>query len=190
MTTPNDWEIKKCLRLSLAILLSLLGLIGIEALGFNIPILRQVVGFIFLAYIPGMLILRILRIHNIGIVESLLYAVGLSIAFVYFVGLFNNFVLPLMGVSRPISLFPVTISLTVFTFILGVIAYLRDKDFIPPDPGPENHFNKGEAFLSPYLLLILLPVLAILGTYLVNTYQTFMPLKWHQQKDENRAMMN
>jgi len=149
----------------------MLGLVGLGALGFDIPILRQAVGFVFLTFIPGMLILRILRIHNITIVESLLYAVGLSIAFVYFVGLFNNFVLPLLGTSRPISLFPVTISLTVSTFILGVIAYLRDKDFIPPDPGPENHFNKGEAFLSPYLLLILLPVLAILGTYLVNTYQ-------------------
>jgi uncharacterized membrane protein len=48
MTASNDWEIKKCLRLSLAVLLSLLGLIGLEALGLDIPILRQVVGFVFL----------------------------------------------------------------------------------------------------------------------------------------------
>jgi uncharacterized membrane protein len=116
-----------------------------------------------------MLILRILRVHNIGIVESLLYTVALSIAFIYFVGLFNNFVLPLIGLTRPISLFPVTISLTVFTFILGVVAYLRDKEFTPH--GPANHSNKREVFLFPYLLLILLPVLAVLGTSLVNGYQ-------------------
>jgi uncharacterized membrane protein len=169
MTMPNDWKIKKCLRLSLVILVSLLGLIGIETLGFDIPILRQVVGFLFLAYIPGMLILRIIKIHNIGIVESLLYSVALSIAFIYFVGLFNNSILPLISFTRPISLFPVTISLIFFTFILGVIAYLRDKDFTPPDQ--INHFSKKETSLSPYLLLVLLPILAVLGTSLVNTYQ-------------------
>jgi uncharacterized membrane protein len=169
MTIPNDWEIKKCLRLSLAILLSLLGLIGLGVLGFDIPILRQVVGFVFLAYIPGMLILRILKVHNIGMVESLLYSAALSIAFIYFTGLFDNFVLPLIGFTRPISLFPVTISLTVYSFILGVVAYLRDKDFTPYSPA--NHFNKREVFLFPYLLLILLPVLAVLGTSLVNAYQ-------------------
>jgi len=41
MTPSNDWKIKKCLRLSLAVLLSLLGLIGLEALGFDIPIYRH-----------------------------------------------------------------------------------------------------------------------------------------------------
>ena len=168
----ESFSTKKLAICSISLQLALIGLISLSQLGIEIPVLRQIVGFICLVLIPGILILRILRIHNISIIESLLYAVGLSIAFIYFVGLFNNFVLPLLGISRPISLFPVTISLTVFTFILGVIAYLRDKDFTPPCPGPEIHFDKGKkAFLSPYLLLILLPVLAVLGTSLVNAYQ-------------------
>ena len=88
MTFASDWEIKKCLWISLAVLLANLGLIGLAASGFDIPILRQTVGFIFLAFIPGILILRILKIHNAGIIESLIYSVGLSIAFIYFAGLF------------------------------------------------------------------------------------------------------
>jgi hypothetical protein len=34
-------EIKKCLRLPLAILLVALGLVGLAALGFDMPVLRQ-----------------------------------------------------------------------------------------------------------------------------------------------------
>ncbi len=86
VTSPNDWEIKKCLSLSLAILLVGAGLLGLDALGFDIPVLRQIVGFVFLTFIPGILILRILRIHNINTVESLVYSVGLSLAFVMFSG--------------------------------------------------------------------------------------------------------
>ena len=42
----NNLEIKKCLYLVLAILLAMVGLIGLAALGFDIPVLRQIIGFI------------------------------------------------------------------------------------------------------------------------------------------------
>jgi uncharacterized membrane protein len=67
LACPNNWEIKECLRLALAILLAAVGLVGLGASGFDIPILRQIVGFIFLTFVPGIFILRILRIHNIGL---------------------------------------------------------------------------------------------------------------------------
>lgn len=167
ITAPNDWDIKRCLLLALAILLSLLGLIGMGYLGFDIPLLRQIVGFIFLTFIPGMFILRVFRIHNIGLIESLLYSVALSIAFIYFTGLFANFVLPLLDISKPISLLPITAILIIFTFILGLLAYKRDKGF---SPLPGNLSIK-DIPLSFYLLLLLLPLLTVLGTQLVNAYQ-------------------
>lgn len=169
ITAPNDWDIKRCLLLALAILSSLLGLIGMGYLGFNIPLLREIAGFIFLTFIPGMFILRVFRIHNIGLIESLLYSVALSIAFIYFTGLFANFVLPLLGISKPISLLPITAVLTIFTFILGLLAYKRDKGFSPLSGNLSLSFK--EIPLSFYLLLLLLPLLAILGTQLVNAYQ-------------------
>jgi len=182
MTPPNDWEIKKCLRLALATLLAAVGLVGLATLGFDIPGLRQIVGFIFLAFIPGILILRILKIHNIGAVESLLYSVGLSIAFIYFTGLFANFVLPFVGIAKPISIFPIIGTLAIFTLILGAVAYKRDKDFSAlardcfvefprfAQDKPRNDRRESKFLLLPYLLLLLLPLLAIFGTYLVNAY--------------------
>ena len=55
----------------------------------EIPVLGQIVGFIVLTFIPGFLILRIIKPHKLGVTESLLYSVGLSIAFVMFLGLFT-----------------------------------------------------------------------------------------------------
>ena len=162
----HDWEIKRCLGLSLAILLATLGLIGLAGLGFDIPFLRQVVGFVLLAFIPGVLILRILKIHNVGMIESLLYSVGLSITFIMLSGLFMNFVLPLFGIVRPISTVPVVITLAVFLLILGVVAYIRDRSF------SASIQVKLTEILSPASLsLVLVLFVAILGALMVHFYQ-------------------
>jgi len=167
MTPVNDWEIKKSLALSLAILLVLVGLAGIAVLGFDVPVLRQIIGFVLLTFIPGVLILRILRIHNIGIIESLAYSVGLSLAFVMFSGALINFVLPFIGISRPISLLPVTASLALLIAIMTAVAYVRDKDFVSSKKTtPEKKLQ-----LPAVLLLVLLLLLAILGATLVDAFQ-------------------
>ena len=167
MTTPNDWEIRRCLRLSLVTVLATLGLIGLASLGLDIPILRQIVSFVFLTFIPGILILRILKVHNIGTIESLVYSVGLSLAFVMFSGALIDFVLPFMGISKPISLVFVTSTLAIFTIILMAIAYVRDRGFI----GSEKAMPAGKLQLPPVLFLILLLLLTVLGVALVDSYQ-------------------
>ncbi len=167
MKLPINWQIKRCLSLSLAILLALFVLIGLASVGIDIPILRQVIGFIFLAFIPGVLILRILKIHNIGVIESLAYSVGLSLASVMFIGALTNFTLPFIGISKPVSVLPITVSLAVFTLILMAVAYVRDKDFE----------NKAEVKLpeklqlAPVLFLGLLLLLTILSVTLIDAYQ-------------------
>jgi len=172
--SPNDWKINKCLILSGGLLVAMLGLVWLAVLGFDIPILRQIVGFLLLTFIPGILLLRIFKIHNINTVESLLYSAGLSITFNMVVGLVTNFALPPLGISHPFKLIPLTIVFTIFNIILPLIAYWRDKDFQPtiPDTTPVMSTNRGFwANLNPYLLAILLPLLAILGTRLMNAYQ-------------------
>ncbi|MGB8707603.1 MAG: DUF2206 domain-containing protein [Dehalococcoidia bacterium] len=167
MTLPNDWEIKNCLVLLGSLLLAMLGLIGLAVLGFDIPVLRQIIGFIFLTFIPGILILRILRIHNIGIIESLVYSVGLSLASIMFTGAFLNFALPYIGVSNPISLMPVTIALVVLSIILIAIAYIRDRNF----QQPEKTAPRVKLSLPAVLFLILVLLLTVLGVALIDAYQ-------------------
>jgi uncharacterized membrane protein len=172
MSLPNDWEIKKCLGLALAALLALLGLIGLASLGFDVPGLRQIVGFLFLTFIPGILILRILKIHNIGTIESLVYSVGLSLAFIMFGGLLINFTLPLMGISRPISLMPITGTITVLTLVLMAVAYMRDRDFLPTvETPPAKIPPAGKLQLPSSLFLLFLLLLTVLGVTLIDSYQ-------------------
>ncbi|MGB8707158.1 MAG: DUF2206 domain-containing protein [Dehalococcoidia bacterium] len=163
----NDWEIKKFLIIILALHVAMLTLVGLSAVGFDIPVLRQIVGFIYLTFLPGIIILRLLRLHNLGTIKTLLYSVGLSLASNMFLGFLVNMLYPLIGISKPISTLPLIITWTVVLGLLSFIAYRTDKGFFTT-----THFKVGDLLSPPVLLLILLPILAVLGTQLVNFYQT------------------
>ena len=161
----NDWEIKKFLTIIFSIQIATWGLISLDALGLYIPILRQVIGFIYLTFVPGILILRILKLHKLSSIETLLYTVGLSLSTLMFTGFFMNMVYPLFGISSPISLVPLIITISIVVLVLCVLCYVRDKDFSYPS------FIDVEDILSPpALFLCLIPSLSIFGTYLMNYY--------------------
>lgn len=162
----NDWEINKFLKVIFTIQVSVLGIILMDGLGVYIPILRQIIPVIYLLFVPGILILRIIRVHKISSSEVLLYSVGLSIASIMLIGFFINLIYPLIRISNPISLLPLIITVSIFVVVLSFLSYLRDKDFSNPD------FINFKDLLSPYVLfLFLIPFLAIFGTYLMNWYK-------------------
>ncbi|MDY6895329.1 MAG: hypothetical protein SVO01_07950, partial [Thermotogota bacterium] len=76
----NDWEIMRFLKVIFSIQLALWVVIGLDYTSLQIPILRELISFIYLTFVPGILILRILKLHNLGNIETILYSVGLSIA--------------------------------------------------------------------------------------------------------------
>ena len=159
----NDLNIKSFLKVILAIQLAMLGVIGADAIGLQIPIIRQLISFIYLIFVPGIVILRILKLHKLGNIETLLYTVGLSIATLMFTGLFMNTVYPLIGISGPISITTLIITISVIVLILCILSYVRDKDFSAP-----NYIDIKEVLSPPVLFLCLVPFLSIFGTYLVN----------------------
>ena len=164
----NDTEIGTFIRLVTALLMAMLGLTGMAAIGFDIPIFRQVIGFIYLTFLPGICILRILKIHNLGTTKTLLYSVGLSLAFVMFGGVFINILLPHIGILRPITTLPLTVAFTILILILAGVAYKRDRDFQSSEVTP---IGMREWLSPPYLFLFLFPFLAILGALIVTFYQ-------------------
>lgn len=134
----------------------------------NIPFLRQIFGFLFLTILPGVLLLQILKLNKLNTIETILYSVGLSIAFLMFTGFFMNTLYPLLGFSKPISTLPLMITISISLLILSFICYLRNKDFsISTSP-----ISAGELFLPSVLFLVLLPILAVLGALLVTFYGT------------------
>ena len=159
----NDWEIKKFLKVVLAIQIALWGVMGLDAIGLHIPIIRQLIGSIYLIFIPGILILRILKLHKLGNIETILYTAGLSIATLMFTGLFMNTVYPFFSISRPISFTPLIITISILVLILCIISYVRDRDYSNP-----SSIDVREILSPSILFLCLIPFLAIFGTYLVN----------------------
>lgn len=167
MVMPSDWQIKNCLWLVLAILVAILGLVGLASLGLDIPVLRQIISFAFLIFVPGILILRVLKVHNIGVIENLAYSVGLSLAFTMFSMAAINFILPLIGIYKPISLLPITATLAVLTLILMAVAYVRDRGFTPQDETKPRE----KIYLPAVLFFILLLLLTVLSVALLDAYQ-------------------
>jgi len=165
-----NWRIKPFLCVIAALQLVMLGLAGLAALGFDAPAIRQIVGFLYLTFVPGLLILRILRLHKLGAIETLLYSVGLSLAFVMLLGLFVNTVYPFVGISGPISILPLLVTLAVAVAVLSIVVCIRERrsGLVYSD---HCSMKCSDIFLPPVLLLLLLPLLSILGASLVNYYQ-------------------
>lgn len=160
----NDWEIKKFLTLIVSVHLGLLILILMDYSGLQIPILRQILGLFYLIFIPGILILRVLNMHNLGSITTLLYTVGLSIMSIMFIGAFINFIYPVIGISKPISMASLLITMYIFTLTLSFLSYKIDKkDY------KQNLIDIKVPSPKVYLLTLIL-FLPIFGTYLVNYY--------------------
>ena len=142
-----------------------LGAIGLDYIELQIPILRQAICFIYLSFIPGTLILRILKLPKLSAIETIVYSVGLSLSFLMFTGALINFFYPLIGISKPISLISLLVTISAIVLLLCFVCYLRDKDY-------STYFSINiNQILSPSVLsLLLLPFLAIFGTYLLNFY--------------------
>ena len=138
------------------------------AIFLNIPFLRQFLVFFFLILLPGLLILQIFKLDKLNTIETILYSVGLSIAFLMFIGLFMNTLYPPLGFSKPISTLPLMITISIILLILSVIGYLRNTDF--SSSVSINIKNIKELFSPSVLLLTLLPVMSILGMCMVNFY--------------------
>lgn len=159
----NDWSIRTLLCVTFAFQISLVGFIALDMIGIQILVIRQIVSHISLTFIPGILILRILKLHKLGTAKTLLYATGLSIFTLMFTGFIINLVYPYFGILEPISLVPLILTLSAVISILSFLAYIRDKDFSNPD-----FFDLNEIFSPCLLILFLIPFLSVFGTYLVN----------------------
>jgi len=159
---------KPFLILILSIQLAVWGFVGIEILGFAMPVIRQIVCFLYLSFVPGVLILRILKIRCLTDSETILYSAGLSIASIIFTGLFTNLVYPLIGIYNPISLISLVISLSILILILSILCVIFEFNTSSDVKSTTLYLDLSHVLNFKILFFASLPVLAIFGTYLMN----------------------
>ena len=131
----------------------------------DIPILRQLLGFLFFSTIPGLLILRVLKLNRLRLTETIVLSVGLSISFLMFFGLLVDGALFALGYATPLSTTSLIISFSVILVILGIIGYRRNRDFAFRLPNLRLDIKEKTFLLLPAFF----PLLCIFGMHLMNT---------------------
>jgi len=137
---------------------------------FNIAIARQIIGFLYLVFIPGYIIVKLLKQNNLDLAETVVFSVGLSLAVMLIGGFALNELGLLVGISAPLE--PSLLVLVISGFVLlGTLAcYFRASQDLRP-----IEFTKG-TFLRLFLLC-LLPFFSVIGAYFANvTGNTFLLL--------------
>lgn len=126
---------------------------------FNVSSVRQIIAFIYLAYFPGSILLKMLRFERLETEEEILFTVGLSVAFLMFFGLLLNELLPIIGILEPLTLKPILLSIS---FVLLLFSY-----FIP------SHINILPDFSNLSRLSkfsICLPMIGLLGIFTLSAF--------------------
>jgi len=124
----NDWGIRKFILIVLSTLIAYNAIFLADKFLFKIPILPQLLGFVILT-IPGFIILRILKVHDVDRTQNFLLAVGLSLSFIMIYGLFLNTLLPHLGILKPMSPQPLFYAFNIGILALLLVSYLRDRGF-------------------------------------------------------------
>jgi uncharacterized membrane protein len=131
----------------------------------NIPFLRQIIGFLFLTILPGLLILMVLRLNKIDFLEKFILTWGLSISFLMFFGLIINSLSLSFGYETPLSTISLLISFNIALIISAIIGYKLSKNEAFSLPNL-NLSTSEKAFL---IVPILFPALSIFGMHVMNT---------------------
>lgn len=96
-------------------------LLAVVVFDINVPgnaILRPVIGFILLIILPGYLLSTLLGLTNRPPGRTILYSVGLSLPVIVWLSIAINTILPIFGVSRPLS--PSNLTVAVSGLVLGL----------------------------------------------------------------------
>ncbi|WP_317296639.1 DUF2206 domain-containing protein [Methanoculleus nereidis] len=160
----NDWDNKTFFRVFQTIQLVFVGVVCLSLIGYHIPIAREVLAFLYLTFLPGILVLKALRLHDLGTIETLLYSVGLSLAVLMLTGLAANIAYPLLGYAQPFSFAILFITIVAVVQVLLYLALTRDREYT----GTRPELGIPSSPAVPFLMLF--PCIAIIGTYMRDNY--------------------
>lgn len=160
-------KIKKFLMIIFLIQMSLLASVYIDSSLTYIPLIRGLISFTYLCFVPGALIIRTIKLRNLSNIESFLYTIGTSLTFLMLSGVILNFILPIFSISTPLSINNLLIFLTTSTLVLCILSYKFDDSYV------NEEFISINEFLYPeYLFMIIIPFLSIFAAYALNYYNS------------------
>lgn len=113
-------------NLNLLLYIAILQLTLFLAVSLDLPLVRQVTGFIYFNFLPGLIIVKLLKLNErLETSELILFSLGISISLLMLLGLLTNGLAPSFGVDYPLSTLPLLIIFSSFIILGGIIASLR-----------------------------------------------------------------
>jgi uncharacterized membrane protein len=159
----NNWPTRSFILAVIFILLDYDLLFVANLYAFKIPVLPQLFGAFVLTFLPGFILLRVLRIRNIDRIANVLLAVGLSLSFNTLLGLVLNTV-GLASHSGLISTVPLIAAENIALLSLLLVCYLRNRDC-------KIQIQLVQIDVFQIIVLLFITSLAILGARLLNNYK-------------------
>lgn len=161
----------------LTLIISLLALTDIFII-VDVPFLREIFSLLFFILVPGILVIQLLHLR-LELYQKAVLSVGLSLAVILAIGFTLNSLYPFL--KSPLSLLPVIITFNLVVIILTLLTYYRKQEDYKANSFQLSSNNLFKEFkqkiiskdelLSPVLFPFLLPIMAVLGTYLMNQYE-------------------
>lgn len=164
--TLNDWKFRE-FAIAVIIIQILMWIVGIISINKHIPIFGDIVTLLYLGFVPGMIILRVLNLHKLGNTFTTLLSTGLSIISVILIGLFMNQVYPWFGIANPIDNIPLLVTFTVYNMTLLAVSYYKDRKY---SHSAASGLSAGLITSNQFLFICLLPLIAIIGAYTLQYY--------------------
>jgi uncharacterized membrane protein len=129
----------------------------------DVPVARQIVGLVYFTFVPGLVIIRLLKMDEINQLETILFSVGFSIAFLMLAGFLIDVFYLIFNIPQPLSLMPLITIMSTAVLVGAVLAHLREER--------KSLTGAIGLHIPPVsILIILLPVLAIIGAMWVNIH--------------------
>jgi uncharacterized membrane protein len=128
------------------------------------------IGVLYMLSVPGLLIIRIMRIHEVGVTRLVLFSLGLSVASIYAAGLTITFAYPYLGFDEPFSHDSLVVTLAVMVLVLSALCYFRDRDYLPVRETTQIEEN-GDHAKWVFGIGALLVILSITASLMVNQFE-------------------
>lgn len=125
------------------------------------------IGFVFYIFIPGYLLLRLVKIKFSNFIETVLFSIGLSIVFLMITGLLLNSLSVINLLLQPLSVGSLAIVINIAITVMAVLSFFFNNE---SETLNLNNLPKIKLLLS----LFVFPILSIIGVMLILFYNNYL----------------
>lgn len=144
------------------------GSLLMDYLGTGPSVLRALVSYLYLTFVPGFALFPILKARVRSVTVAMLYVVGLSLSTLMLAGLVQNESFLALGIARPLGTIPLLATMSTVSLLgVGATIWLR----LSPFDELSNSLALLRSKIDPRscMFFAMLPILGVLGALILNS---------------------